>query len=176
LPRDKTLSVIEREIAAGDLGKARDRLQGLLLTYPSDLSIRHRLGDVFWRLQYPEKAGQYWFLRDSDSEDVVAAKHAFERRFGDSPALMLHELRYRGGLEAIDGTYAGDTMRALARRAGVDEQALREMLAPRKLIRPRPNLRQAGVAVGLGFVGFTILLLILLGLINGVATVIRWAL
>jgi hypothetical protein len=57
-----TLQKIEDEIEAGDYGKARDRLHGLLVTYPDDLSIRRRLGDVCWQLQHPAMAGRYWYL------------------------------------------------------------------------------------------------------------------
>jgi hypothetical protein len=43
MPIDETLDKVASEIAAGDLGKARDRLHGLLNTYP-DLGLRRRLG------------------------------------------------------------------------------------------------------------------------------------
>ena len=34
MSKDRTLERIESEIVAGDLGKARDRLHGLMRTYP----------------------------------------------------------------------------------------------------------------------------------------------
>ena len=62
MPIEETWARIEDEIAARDLGKARDRLHGLLVTYPEDLAIRHRLGEVYWMLGHPAMAGRYWYL------------------------------------------------------------------------------------------------------------------
>ena len=53
MAKDDVLKRIYSDIEAGDLGKARDRLHGLLYTYPNDLHIRELLGDVYWRLQFP---------------------------------------------------------------------------------------------------------------------------
>ena len=73
MPIEETLARIEGEIAAGDLGKARDRLHGLLSTYPADLMLRRKLGDVYWRLQYPEMAGRYWYLVEEKSPQMLEA-------------------------------------------------------------------------------------------------------
>lgn len=93
MPKDLTLKKVEADIAAGDLGKARDRLQGLLRAYPADLEIRDRLGEVFWRLQYPEAAGRYWYLLPRDTEDRRGACAAFEARHGNDPQIVFRRLR-----------------------------------------------------------------------------------
>lgn len=49
----KTLKRIEKDIENNNLGKARDRLHGLITTYPNELALRKKLGDIYFTLQYP---------------------------------------------------------------------------------------------------------------------------
>lgn len=62
MPKEETLQKIDSEIADGKLGIARDRLRGLLSEYPTDLTLRSKLGEVNWKLGYPIEAGRFWFL------------------------------------------------------------------------------------------------------------------
>jgi hypothetical protein len=112
----KTLAKINADIASGDYGKARDRLHGLLATYPDDLTLRRRLGEVYWRLQYPAMAGRYWYLEETKTADMVAACEAFERSCGGSSLHILSALKFRGDVEAIGDTYAGRVLLALRER------------------------------------------------------------
>ncbi len=50
IPR-KTLKRIEEDIENNNLGKARDRLHGLIFTYPNELHLRKQLGDIYYKLQ-----------------------------------------------------------------------------------------------------------------------------
>jgi hypothetical protein len=118
MSRETTLARIEHEIANGDLGKARDRLHGLVAGYPDDLTLRERLGDVYWRLQYPAMAGRYWYLVQERSPEMELACQAFERACGGEASHLLRALRFKGNLETIGGTHAGRTLAALQERAG----------------------------------------------------------
>jgi hypothetical protein len=109
----QTLNKIERDIASGDYGKARDRLHGLIATYPDNLALRRKLGKVYWQLQYPAMAGRYWYLEEDKSPDMVAACKAFERSCGNSSLQMLLFLKFRGDLESIDSVFARQTLRTL---------------------------------------------------------------
>ncbi len=95
---ERTLESIEANINAGDLGKARDRLHGLLSSYPDTLDSRKRLGAVYWRLQMPEMAGRYWYLEEVKDLDMTAACRRFEAKFGDDPAYLLL-LKFRAKLK-----------------------------------------------------------------------------
>jgi hypothetical protein len=44
---ETTLQNVELDIAAGNYDKARDRLLGLISTYPNELSLRRKLGDIY---------------------------------------------------------------------------------------------------------------------------------
>ena len=106
MPIQQTLAKIEREIAAGDYGTARDRLHGLIATYPNDLTLRRKLGQVYWHLQYPAMAGRYWYLEADPTPDMAAACRAFERACGEDPLQILQALKFRGDLATIDPSAA----------------------------------------------------------------------
>ncbi len=114
---ERTLESIEANINAGDLGKARDRLHGLLSSYPDNLELRKRLGAVYWRLQMPEMAGRYWYLEEAKDLDMTAACRRFEVQFGNDPAYLLFALKFRGEVEAIKDTFAGQLLLDLDKRA-----------------------------------------------------------
>lgn len=116
--KEETLRRIEREIAAGDWGKARDRLHGLLATYPDDLTLRRKLGDIYWQLHYPAMAGRYWYLEEDKTPTMAQACAAFERTFGNDAAQILMALKFYGDVAAIGGTFAGRTLLALQEQAG----------------------------------------------------------
>ena len=115
--KKETLRRIEREIAAGDWGKARDRLHGLLVTYPDDLALRRRLGDVYWQIHYPAMAGRYWYLEEDKTPDMAQACAAFERTCGNDAAQILRALKFYGDVAALGDTFAGRTLLALQERA-----------------------------------------------------------
>ncbi|MFC0187145.1 DUF6584 family protein [Fictibacillus aquaticus] len=93
---------IEHDIANGDLGKARDRLHGLLSTYPNNLKIRRKLGDIYYQLQDPAMAGRYWYLEEEKTPEMTAACEKFERAHGQDPKYMLRALKYNGNHKKID--------------------------------------------------------------------------
>lgn len=75
MARQDTLEKVDAEIAEGKLGIARDRLRGLLSTYPGDPDLRNKLGQVNWKLGYPIEAGRFWFSReDLDEVQEIAVQ------------------------------------------------------------------------------------------------------
>ena len=114
--KQETLRRIEREIEAGDWGKARDRLHGLLVTYPDDLTLRRRLGEVYGQLHYPAMAGRYWYLEEDRTPEMDRACAAFERACGHDAAQILMALKFNGDVTALGDTYAGRTLLALQER------------------------------------------------------------
>jgi hypothetical protein len=111
------LQRVTRDIDAGDLGKARDRLHGLIAARPNDLGLRGRLGRVYWDLRHPSMAGRYWYLEEGDSPELLAAVAAFERQCGGNPVLILQALKFKGEVEAIESEFARARLLALADRA-----------------------------------------------------------
>lgn len=103
MPKEATLARIEGEIAEGRLGIARDRLHGLVVTYPEELSLRSRLAEVYWRLGYPIPAGEYWFLDPEPGEHGPEAIQAFLRDCGGDPKVVLKRLRLPPDLAGVRG-------------------------------------------------------------------------
>jgi hypothetical protein len=114
---EKTLARVEQDIAAGNFGKARDRLHGLLAARPNDLELRRRLGGVYRELQYPAMAGRYWYLEEDKSPEMEAAAREFEKACGSNPVLILQALKFKGELESVERLFARETLLTLQRRA-----------------------------------------------------------
>ncbi|MGI6258547.1 MAG: DUF6584 family protein [Anaerolineaceae bacterium] len=127
MAKDDTLKKIYSEIEAGDLGKARDRLNGLLLTYPNDIQIRELLADVYWRLQFPAMAGRYWYLTETSGEHVETARIAFEKSFGNDPARIMAILKLSGDPDKLP-EQVQSRFEVLQKRK-IEQIARREVLA-----------------------------------------------
>ncbi|MCB8933763.1 MAG: hypothetical protein M9921_09465 [Fimbriimonadaceae bacterium] len=96
MSKETTLARIDEEIRQGRLGVARDRLHGLVGSYPEDLALRKKLGDLYWSLGYPASAGQYWFLVPEPGEHAEEAFAAFLHSCQHDPRIVLKRLRLRG--------------------------------------------------------------------------------
>ncbi|MBS1715189.1 MAG: hypothetical protein JST30_12720 [Armatimonadetes bacterium] len=96
MPKAETWERIERDIAEGKLGPARDRLHGLLTAFPFDLDVRRRLGDVYWKLGYPREAGRFWFLSEELDDGQWEAVALFVADCGEDPQRILHRLKLKG--------------------------------------------------------------------------------
>lgn len=118
MPRETTLAKVDAEIAAGHLGRARDRLLGLLSTFPDDLELRHRLGSLYWKLQDPSMAGKYWYLEAASSAEQQTARAAFEQRHGGHPARILEALKIRGKACTLATDYSRSALTRLLDQAG----------------------------------------------------------
>lgn len=98
---EKTLTKIKRDMENGDLGKARDRLHGLIFTYPDDLEIRKSLGDVYYALHDPAMAGRYWYLGENKTPDMMKACQTFEKSLGNDPHLIARAIKFKGNPEIL---------------------------------------------------------------------------
>ena len=119
---DDSLRRVDHDIAAGDTGRARDRLHGLISTYSDNLDLRRRLGEVYWKLRDPAMAGRYWYLEENQSVDMLSARKTFERSCGGNPVKMLLAIKYRGGMQRIKDTHAESVLLDLQRRAGSERR------------------------------------------------------
>jgi len=97
----KTLKKIEDDIKKNDLGKARDRLHGLSSTYPNELELRRKLGDIYFSLKYPSMAGRYWYLEENKTPEMIKACAAFEQSEGNDPYRISRALKFKGNPEII---------------------------------------------------------------------------
>ncbi|MDV7767524.1 DNA helicase [Peribacillus sp. CSMR9] len=97
----KTIKKIEEDIEKNDLGKARDRLHGLISTFPNELDLRRKLGDIYIALKYPSMAGRYWYLEKNKSPEMVKACIQFEKSMGNDPIRIGRAIKFKGDSEVL---------------------------------------------------------------------------
>jgi hypothetical protein len=171
----RTLERVEQDIAGGDYGKARDRLHGLIVTYPNSLALRQKLGDIYWQLQYPAMAGRYWYLEEDKSPNMMAARKIFEDSCGHNPLQIVHALKFKGNLESLDSELAQNkllTLQAQVKNKYGYHVDFQQQSAESNRRSPRSRLSGKMLAIGCGVVMVLGLALMIIGLI----TVINWAL
>ncbi|ENQ3080364.1 TPA: DNA helicase [Bacillus pseudomycoides] len=98
---EKTLKKIENDIQNNNLGKARDRLHGLISTYPNVLDLRKKLGDIYYKLQHPAMAGRYWYLEEQKTPEMIEACSLFEKSMRNDAKQIVRALKFKGDNEII---------------------------------------------------------------------------
>ena len=83
MPVELTLHKAAEEMRRGDLAsvlRARQRVAGLVGTYPQRLDLRERLAEVYRVLGQPAQAGRWTYLSDErDPGELRAFEHAYRR-------------------------------------------------------------------------------------------------
>ncbi|MFE3518214.1 DUF6584 family protein [Streptomyces sp. NPDC059166] len=92
MPLRETLARVDADLAAGRVPVARQRLRGLVSSFPYDLALRRRLAEVYRLHGEAAEAGRWMFLDESRDADETAA---FEARYG-SPARRMNALAWHG--------------------------------------------------------------------------------
>ncbi|MET7456858.1 DUF6584 family protein [Streptomyces sp. NPDC005574] len=77
MPLTETLVRIDTDLAAGRVPMARQRLRGLVSSFPNDLTLRRRLAEVYRLYGEPAEAGRWMYL-EADRDPAETA--AFEAR------------------------------------------------------------------------------------------------
>ncbi|MFJ3900704.1 DUF6584 family protein [Streptomyces sp. NPDC090025] len=116
MPLTETLARVDTDLAAGRVPVARQRLRGLVSSFPYDLTLRRRLAEVYRRYGDAAEAGRWMYLEaDRDAEETAA----FESRYG-SPAWRMKALAWRGP-EALAATPFAERQLAAVRAACAED-------------------------------------------------------
>ena len=178
MSKPETLRKVEYDIQNGNLGLARDRLHGLMMSYPDDLSLRVKLAEVYWKLHQPVMAGRYWYLVEEKSPEMEAAVQAFEKMQGHDPLRIMRALKFRGELSMIEGIYAGNTisdLMAIIKETHSDKTLLGLPGMPPKIKTPRTGYgKKHKDPIGCWIVGIAVIISAIALLIIGLITVIGW--
>ncbi|MFJ3190783.1 DUF6584 family protein [Streptomyces halstedii] len=92
MPLRETLARVDADLAAGRVPVARQRLRGLISSFPYDLSLRRRLAEVYRLYGDAAEAGRWMYLEEDRNADETAA---FEARYG-SPGWRMKALAWHG--------------------------------------------------------------------------------
>ena len=124
-----TLHRAAEELTRGDLAsvlRARQRLAGLVGTYPNRLDLRDKLAAVYRLLGNTVQAGRWSYLSEvRDDVEVLAFEHAYK-----TPVARLTALNWVGGESAADTDTARTRLMALHRAA--TEQIQDELIVAEK--------------------------------------------
>ncbi|MFF8997809.1 DUF6584 family protein [Streptomyces achromogenes] len=92
MPLSETLARVDADLTAGRVPLARQRLRGLVSSFPHDLTLRRRLAEVYRLYGDAAEAGRWMYLEEDRDAGETAA---FEARYG-SPAWRMKALAWRG--------------------------------------------------------------------------------
>ncbi|WP_329283017.1 DUF6584 family protein [Streptomyces sp. NBC_00691] len=99
MTQSNTLARVDADLDAGRVPMARQRLRGLVSSFPSEATPRRRLAEVYRLYGDAAEAGRWMYLEeDRDAEETAA----FEQRYG-TPGWRMKALAWRGP-EALAAT------------------------------------------------------------------------
>lgn len=165
MPVELTLRRAAEEVERGDLAsvlRARQRLVGLVTSFPDRLDLRDRLAAVYRVLGDAAQAGRWSYLSEVRDEAEVAA---FERAYR-TPLARLESLNWVSGEDGAPTRTARERLVALQSAAGAQ---LRAELA---VADDRDSSWGANALVLLGLV--VVLLCFVVGAVTLVMWVYRW--
>lgn len=104
-----TLARVDADLAAGRVPVARQRLRGLVSSYPGDLALRRRLAEVYRLYGEPAEAGRWMYLEEDRDADETAA---FEARYR-TPQRRMRALAWRGPESRAGSAFAARQLAAV---------------------------------------------------------------
>ncbi|MFF8596710.1 DUF6584 family protein [Streptomyces sp. NPDC015220] len=109
MPLRETLARVDADLAAGRVPVARQRLRGLVSSFPYDLTLRRRLAEVYRLYGDAAEAGRWMYLEeDRDAEETAA----FEARYG-SPGWRMKAIAWHGPEDLAATSFAQGRLAAV---------------------------------------------------------------
>lgn len=109
MPLMETLDRVDADLAAGRVPMARQRLRGLVASFPYDLTLRRRLAEVYRLYGEPAEAGRWMYLEEDRSAEETAA---FEERYASARRRM-KALAWRGPEALAASAFAEEQLTAV---------------------------------------------------------------
>ncbi|MER6164372.1 DUF6584 family protein [Streptomyces violaceorubidus] len=116
MPLRETLARVDADLAAGRVPVARQRLRGLISSFPYDLTLRRRLAEVYRLYGDAAEAGRWMYLEEDRNADETAA---FEARYG-SPRWRMKALAWQGPEAKAATTFAEEQLVAVRTACAVE--------------------------------------------------------
>lgn len=169
---ERTLLRVEADLANGDTAMARQRLTSLVGAFPQRLDVREHLARVCRMQGDLVQAGRWSYLADErDAIEVAAFEKATPRSVKRMQALNWPSAPERAST-AVARKRLSDLLEQAREQTG--KRHLRyETLRARDWQLPRSKRERLGDAVALTIVA-TVLVLFVIGVLDGIATVASW--
>ncbi|MFD5678666.1 DUF6584 family protein [Streptomyces bacillaris] len=108
-----TLARVDADLASGRVPVARQRLRGLVSSYPHEPAPRRRLAEVYRLYGDPAEAGRWMHLEEDRSPEETAA---FEERYANAVRRM-RAVAWRGPESAAPTPFAARQLAAVREAA-----------------------------------------------------------
>ena len=87
---------IEKDLEEGRKKKACDRLRNAINQYPDDLSLREKLGRIYYDAGFLDEAGKFWILSESKDAEMKNAVEIYKSSLSYSGNAILKDIVFRG--------------------------------------------------------------------------------
>lgn len=87
---------VEQDLKEGKKKKACDRLRNLINHFPDDLSLRKRLGQIYYEAGFLDEAGKYWILSEPENKEMKIAVELYRKTLSNSGNAILKDIVFRG--------------------------------------------------------------------------------
>ena len=88
----RVLKRMQKDKELGDLRKAKDRLHGLICSYPNYLKIKFELAEIYLLEKDFVNAGRYLFLKAKQDKEERFYVKEFEKSLGENPFQILRSI------------------------------------------------------------------------------------
>jgi hypothetical protein len=172
VPVEETLRRAAADLDAGRVTLARQRLRGLVGSFPARVDVRELLAETYRRDHDNAQAGRWSYLSPEPDPEEIAA---FERMYAD-PFARMRALHWRGP-EDHAGPVGAARLRALRAQAEAISGASIAWETARRPDPPR-TLEDRIVELGCAAIASTLIVLVLAGVIAlaiiGAHALARW--
>lgn len=103
---------IEQDIKEGRKKKACDRLRNMINQFPNDISLRKKLGQIYFEAGFIDEAGKFWILSTPENIEMENAVEIYRKSLRNSGNAILMDIVFRGSKEMLD-EYAKKVMTEL---------------------------------------------------------------
>ncbi|PTT37329.1 hypothetical protein DBR28_09910, partial [Chryseobacterium sp. HMWF028] len=93
---------IEQDLKAGRKKKACDRLRNMINQFPDDLSLRKKLGQIYFDAGFLDEADKFWILSSPENNEMENAVEIYRKSLSDSGNAILKDIVFRGDKNLLD--------------------------------------------------------------------------
>lgn len=170
----KNLNKIDSDIHKGLKYRATDRLRNLIQINPNEIELWNKLAELYYESGFLDLAGKYWILTEPTDDRIKKCVEIYEKSVNNSGYQILQEIVFRGDKSKLP-EYARKKLTEL-------ESDSKKTVNYVPKFNPKTNKQEMNNSDNkqtfkeiLGrFIFFLILAIILILIIVGFSTVIKW--
>lgn len=93
---------IEQDLKEGRKKKACDRLRNMINQFPDDLSLRKKLGYIYFEAGFLDEAGKFWILSAPENNEMENAVQIYIKSLSNSGNAILKDIVFRVDKNLLD--------------------------------------------------------------------------